>query len=536
MARSKIIEGIVGGYNNSNVSKVGRSVTCNFVPESQGKGASTTMILRSISGTSMYKEMPESNCRGMYRVSRGFTGSSMLYVVYGANLYLIYENNGSPISYKIGGVSNGISEPVSMCETNGYGDAHPHLVIADGSQVFAVDMTLQPGDQVNDYRAITLPVRSDGETYIRPSHVAYLFGYLAVLDQGTDSFYLSYRYPFEELDSANQIDYDIFMTEKYAHRGKEVACEWSTDASLALTKAGSFLYVFGERSYQFFNYNADEDVPFQCPDTACGDIGILAPRSLATIGTSVYWLGSSDIGENGVWMIDKNQVTRISTGDIEHEISALTNRTDAVAQAWHENGHIYYALSFRQDSRTFVYDVVEKLWHTRATYDSNRPACEGMWRPQYATLAYGKLFFGDMHSNALIIQDNNRWKEWDDTPIVRRRVSGIVTDNFSTWYCDGLKLLANVGQLSLNQVYGVGVNPPDPDLVPCVAMRYSWDGGMTWSDQEEASAGPMGRYDWQLEWFGLGMGELLSVEITTSDPWPMAIVAAKVQGEATSVF
>lgn len=532
MARAKIIEGIVGGYTNSNVSKVCRSVTCNFVPETQSKESSSTMILRSISGSRLYLEMPESNCRGMYRISRGYTGSSMLYAVYGSNLYCIDDNGSNPIAYRIGTVSNGVSEPVSMCETNGYGDAKPHLIIADGSQVFAVDTTLLPAEQMADYRAIDLPLRSDGVTFIKPSHVAYLFGYLVVLDQNSDSFYVSYKYPFEELDpTTQQINYDIFQTQKYGGRGHEVACEWSPDASLALMKAGSFIYVFGERSYQFFNYNNDVDVPFQCTDTMCGDIGILAPRSIAAVGTSIFWLGSSDIGENGVWMIDKNQISRISTGDIEHEISALTNRADAVAQVWHENGHIYYALTFRQDSRTMVYDVVEKLWHTRASYDSSRPNCEGQWRAQYATLAYGHLMFGDMHGKALIVQDDNKWTEWDDLPIVRRRVSGIITDAFSSWYCDELKLIANVGQLSLNQLYGIGVQPPDPNLVPNVAMRYSWDGGMTWSDQEIASAGPLGRYDWQLEWFGLGMGELMAIEITTSDPWPMAIVAAKVQGE-----
>jgi hypothetical protein len=537
MSKPRIIEGICSGYNNSNVSKVGKSVTCNFVPESQGQGASTKMILRSISGTKLYLEMPESNCRGMYRVSRGFTGSSMLYVVYGAHLYLIYEDNGHPVAYQIGGVSNGISEPVSMCETNGYGDAHPHLVIADGVQVFAVDTTLQPGDQVNDYRAIALPVRNDGQTYIKPSHVAYLFGYLVCLDQGTDSFFRSYRYPFEELDpTTNQIDYDIFMTNSTDGRGNEMPCEWSADSSIALTKAGSFIYVFGERSYQFFHFTSDEHYPFQCPDTAAGDIGILAPRSIATIGTSVYWLGASDIGENGVWMIDKSTVTRISTVDIEHEISALTNRGDAVAQAWHEGGHIYYALTFRQDARTFVYDTAERLWHTRASYDPSRPNCEGVWRPQYATLAYNNLYFGDMHSNALVVQDNNRWKEWDDTPIVRRRATGIITDSFAPFYCDEVKLYANVGQFSLNESYGVGVHAPDPELEPSVAMRYSWDGGMTWSDQEIAYAGPLGRYDWQLEWYGLGMGELLSIEIVTSDPWPMAIIGAKISGEATSLM
>lgn len=535
MAKAKILEGIIGGYTNSNISKVCRSVSCNFVPETQSAEASTRMILRSINGTSVFCEMPEKNCRGIFRASRGYNGSPVLYAVFGSSLYLIKEDK---TYFKIGNVSNGVTEPVSMCETQGYGDNHPHLVIADGAQVHAVDTTLAPGDQAAYYRTINLPQREGStEALIRPTHIEYLYSYLVVLDSGSDAFYLSYQYPFEIVDEdTNEIDWDIFQTEKYNGKGFAVYSEWSADTTRALIKAGSFLYTFGDRSYQIFSYMNDVEYPFQSPDTAGGAIGIKAPRSVASVGGYVFWLGSSDIGENGVWMMIGNQLQRVSTGDIEHEIEALPNASDAVAQTWQERGHVFYALTFRDSNRTFVYDTTEKLWHTRATYDQNCPNNEAAWRPQFAHLAYGKLIYGTMNDKYLIYQDDNKWSEYDGLPIVRRRSSGIVTDGFTPFYCDCIKLLSNVGQFSLNEIYGIGVTAPNPDLQPKVALRYSWDGGMTWSQREIADAGPIGRYDWQLEWYGLGMGELLAVEISTSDPWPMAIVSAKVQGEPTSLL
>ena len=535
MSKANIINGICGGYTNSNVSKVCRSISCNFVPETQSSEASSRMILRSVCGSEVFCEMPEKNCRGIFRVSRGYTGAPVLYAVFGGSLYLIKEDK---TCFKIGNVSNGVTEPVSMCETQGYGDNHPHLVIADGAQLHAVDTTLQPGDQAAYYRAIDLPQRAGStEELIRPTHVEYLYSYLVVLDSGSDAFYLSYQYPFEILDEdTNEVNWDILQVEKYAGKGFAVYSEWSADITRALIKAGSFLYTFGDRSYQIFSYMNDVEYPFQSPDTAGGAIGIKAPRSCVAVGNAVFWLGASDMGENGVWMLNGNQISRVSTGDIEREIEALVNPQDAVGQTWQERGHIYYALTFRQSNRTFVYDTSEKLWHTRATYDQSAPNNEGAWRPQYAHLAYSKLIFGTLRDKYLICQADNKWTEFDGKPIVRRRVSGIITDGFSPFYCDSLKLLSNVGQFSLNEVYGTGVHAPDAGLEPKVSLRYSWDGGMTWSQQELAMAGPIGRYDWQLEWYGLGMGELLSVEISTSDPWPMAIVSAKIQGEPIAIL
>jgi len=530
MAQSKIIQGIVGGYAKSNIDRACQASSVNMFFDSQGAQSASSAIMRSIPGTSKALEMPEGKCRGLYRASRGVTGYPVLYGVWGSHLYLILQSNGRFVYHRIGTVSNGLEEPVSMCETNGYGDAHPRLIVADGIQLYAVDTTLQPPDQAADYKAIALPYTDASTTqYIKPSHVAYLYGYLAVLDQGTDAFVLSCQYPFEEDIYGD----DIFMLEDHTYtekvggqtitvtkkgnpQGFKIYSEWCADTTRAMINCGGFLYTFGDRSFQCFSYHDDINFPFQSPDTAAAAIGIKAPRSIAAIGKTVFWLGASDIGENGIFMAEGTNFKRISTKDIEREIGEFVVPSDAVAQAWQEYNHVFYAITFRNDKRTFVYDLTEGLWHIRSSFDDDMPGNEGLWRPQYATLAYNKLFFGTLQDNVLAVQDMNKWTEYDGLLMVRKRISGVILTDFSSFYCTSLKLIINNGQVS------------DPDLLPEILMRYTWDGSV-WSDQEAANVGPIGRYDWETVWWTLGYGEVLSVEVSCSDPYDFTIISAKIQ-------
>lgn len=538
MPKIALMQNLTAGYANSNVDKVCRAEVTNMYPEATSSQASAQRILRSISGTSTLLELPEARCRGLYRASRGPNGKPVLYGVFGAHLYLI-ERSGNRLVYsEIGEVSNALSEPVSMCETGGYShstdsdsqvqyatEAHPHLMVADGVQLYNVDTTLPPGTQRDTYQAVPLPLRpGTTDDPIRPSHVTYAYGYLLVLDQNTDAFYTSYQYPYEVLGSDNQIDKDILQTEKYGGYGFVTYGEWKSDTSVALASAGSYIYLFGTRSYQVFSYFDDINFPFQSPNTGGSEIGCLAPRSVATVGSQIFWLGASDIGQYGVYTMVGSNMERVSNPDIEREIASFSNPSDAIAQTWQEFGHIFYAITFRAGRKTFVYDVLEKEWHIRASYNSKMENTEDLWRPQFATLAFDKLCFGTLDDNKLIFQDDNNWKEYDGRLIRRRRKGGVITAEFGPWYCDRLKLILNSGQVN------------NPDLDPQISMRYSWDGGVTWSNQWIGSAGKQGLYNWLVEWDNMGMGEELTIEISTTDNWPMSLIAAKLQGEPCAIL
>lgn len=524
MMAQRIIQNIVGGIHRHEVEKVSRSYTQNMYPETVDADQSiTNKVLLSIKGNSLALHMEEGPCRGMFRASRGEDGKPVLYGCWGTSVYVIHETAEGFSKRRIGQVSNATGDPVHFAETGGEGSAHPHLVVVDGLSVFAVDTTLSDAYQAQDWRSIQLPTVVGDNTHtqkIKPTHVAYLYGYLIVNSKGSNAFYTSIQYPFETLDSNGNVIYDIFYADpngKYAGFGFVTYAEWNPDQISCLTSNGSFLYTFGPRSVQCFSYRDDLNMPFVSPDNAAESIGIRAPESLATCGPYTAWLAASDMGQNGIYLMQGNEKKRVSTISIERQISRMSYPEDAVGQFWSENSHVFYAITFRKDLVTLVYDITENEWHARESYEF------GLWRPMFATFAYNRIFFGQLDSDVLIYQDDSKYDEWDGLCIVRLRRGGAVYSDNSPFYVDAVNVTLNNGQID------------NPVLDPKVMMRYSTDGG-DWTDKELGCMGAIGRYDHQTTWWNLGLCRYLTLEISCSDPVDFAIVSAKINASPCNIF
>ena len=570
----KLIENIAGTISKSNLVKVGLGEAVNMFVEQQQNfnEKSTSLVMRSVMGEVLAQNIT-GKCRGMYRVSRGYDNKPVLYAVYDTTLYLIDSNNNA-ISI---GTINSYTTECHMTETGGYGSAHPHLIIVDGTSVYAVNTGLSIGDQQLDLKRIDLPYRVNSTTeYIKPTHCAYLYGYLIVNDAGTDAFYTSYQYPFEiensepdsfyaereqfiawwsGLDDATKEQYksgqisdqyyteykdfidgnaddtpevdDIFRvhTVEFANYGFITYSEWCPDNTIALCSNGSKLYTFGERSWQVFSYNDDKNNPFTSPDNAAGNVGIKAPNSLAMLGNTVLWLANSDIGDNGVFMIKDTTLTRISTQDIERELTQLANLETGYASIWQEHQHVFYSLTFEDAKKTYVYDVTENAWHYRASYDSKNHLT--YWRYNHATYAYSKIYVGT--TNALAYMDENKYTEHDGKVIYKMRRGSVLTSNDQPFYIDSAEIICNNGQLSFDNHYD------NIEMNPRISIRYSWDGA-TFSDYEDYYMGKLGRYDYSTVIWQLGMGSYFTLEVSTTEPIPFAIENLKVAYSPTSMF
>ncbi len=570
----KLIENIAGTISKSNLIKIGMGESVNLYLEQQQNSneKSTSLVMRSAMGEVLAQNIT-GKCRGMYRVSRGYDNKPVLYAVYDTTLYLIDSNNNA-ISI---GTINSYTTECHMTETGGYGSAHPHLIIVDGTSVYAVNTGLSIGDQQLDLKRIDLPYRVNSTTeYIKPTHCAYLYGYLIVNDAGTDAFYTSYQYPFEisnsesdsfyeereqfitwwtGLDDATKEQYkageiqdqyyteykdfidgnaddtpevnDIFRvhTVEFANYGFITYSEWCPDNTIALCSNGSKLYTFGERSWQVFSYNDDKNNPFTSPDNAAGNVGIKAPNSLAMLGNTVLWLANSDIGDNGVFMIKDTELTRISTQDIERELTQLTNLETGYASIWQEHQHVFYSLTFEDAKKTYVYDVTENAWHYRASYDSKNHLT--YWRYNHATYAYSKIYVGT--TNALAYMDENKYTEHDGKVIYKMRRGSVLTSNDQPFYIDSAEIICNNGQLSFDNHYD------NIEMNPRISIRYSWDGA-TFSDYEDYYMGKLGRYDYSTVIWQLGMGSYFTLEVSTTEPIPFAIENLKVAYSPTSMF
>ena len=574
----KLITNIAGGITKSNISKVGLGESVNMYPEVQTQGdTSCTILNRSIQGEVLAATI-NGRCRGMYRVSRGYDNKPTLYAVYHHSLYIINKNN--QVNW-IGNIPSHGSE-CHMTETGGYGSAHPHLIIVDGTSVYAVNTGLSIGDQQMDFKTIKLPVRVNTNQQIKPTHCAYLYGYLIVNDAQTDAFYTSYQYPFEIQDSEppsfyeersqfvtwwttltdqQKLEYqagniqdsyytqykdfitgkaddtpevnDLFRvgTVQFGKYGFVTYSEWCPDNTTALCSNGSKLYTFGERSWQVFSYNDDINNPFSSPDNAAGNVGIKSPNSLSMLGNTVLWHGSSDVGEDGIFMISDTTIKRVSTQDIEREISQLEDNETGYSSIWQEHQHTFYSLTFEKAKKTYVYDVNENAWHYRASYDTSNNLT--YWRYNHATFAYNKVYVGT--DNALCYMDENRFSEHDGRVILKLRRGGILTNNDQPFFIDSAELICNQGQHSFKDKERVIHDHYYPDFNPRVSIRYSWDGS-TWSDYEDYYLGKIGNYDYSTTIWHCGMGSYFTLEVSTTEAIPFCIENLKVSFSPCSNF
>lgn len=531
-SRVLLVQNIAGSFSRSNLVKVGLGDAVNMYQETTNPTEhSTSLLMRSADGERRFvAEDLDGKCRGMYRVSRGIDAQPALYAVFGQKLYLIHDDGTAD---EIATIYTHSTE-VRMVETGGYGDAHPHLLMVDGTSCYAVDVTIPVASQRADFRTIDLPVKTtDSAEHVHPTHVAYAYGYAVINDKDTDASYVSYQYPFEVTNDQNEIDYDIWRLSSTNNVGFIMYSEWCTDVTSAVISNQSKIYTFGPRSWQAWSFNDDKNNPFSSPDNAAGNIGLKAVNSLAQLGTTTIWLGSSDIGENAVYMLSDTTLTRVSTGDLERELTQVKNPENAYASIWQEHRHVFYSLTFEDSKVTYVYDVGENAWHRRASYDVTNNLT--FWRYNHATFAYNRTMVAC--DKALCFLDEHAYDEHDGRRILKLRRGGVMTSNDQQFYIDSAEIVCNNGQHDTrfaNLATGAMDQPVD-DVNPRIQIRYSWDGA-TFSDYEDYYLGHVGAYEWQTIVWHLGLGRYFTLEISTTEKIPFAIENLKVAWSPCATF
>lgn len=547
MATSKLISNIVGQSSKYDLAKISMSYTQNMFEETvDANESSITKILKSIPGVGPNQVNTVDRVmaidgidkvRGIFVTSEtAWSGKSSIYVVIGNDLYLFHLNT----MMFIGKVSNGINTVhFAECQSNGSFDKY--IVIVDGINAFALNIDQVPLQQRSNILQLQLPERfnSNNGQKIQPTHVAYLYGYIVVNDKDSDFFYVSYQYPFNKFVSGTQtVDTNIFEvgSQQYGNKGHYTMAEWQPDDINALCSNNSRLFVFGKKSYQVFQYTNDINNPFSSPDTAAKKIGLMEPESLAQIGEYTMWLGSSDVGNMGIFLNanGSTESTRVSTYSIEQQLSKATYLKDISATMYQDQGHIFYLLAVPSLNTTFCYDIKEQSWSNRVSYDSSnlnriwnytKIAADddgNIWTcyvsPEKWSEAKQKyvstVFFGK-----LLHTSNLDYVDTDTKPIVRIRRGGIISNDNKHFYINNIEFHMNNGQSAY----------PDMNNEPMkIGLAYSVDGA-TWTDKETVEVGGQGEYDWDAIFYNLGLGKYFAVEVSCSDNCPFGLYNMTIQ-------
>jgi hypothetical protein len=251
--------------------------------------------------------------------------------------------------------------------------------------------------------------------------------------------------------------------------------------------------------------------------------GCAAAGTVAKADNTVFWLGADDKGAGIVWRADGYTPLRISTHAIESAIGSYSTIADAFAFTYQQEGHIFYVLTFPTAGATWCYDAATQLWHERAWRDPDTGQLT-RWRPSCHVYANGEHLVGDFETGGVYALDLDTFTD-DGAPILRQRRTAT----------SEVAAAAHVLQLPAGR-HGNRRRPGSDGqgAVPLLMLRYSSDGGHTWSPERTATVGAAGQYGARAKFNRLGSGRNRVWEISMTDPVKFAVFGAVVDGEVGS--
>jgi Phage stabilisation protein len=261
--------------------------------------------------------------------------------------------------------------------------------------------------------------------------------------------------------------------------------------------------------------------PFQRVPGTMMQSGIGAPFSVARFGDSFALVAKDTRGDSTIEIMEGYTMKRISTHAVEQSLmNEVTD--DAIAYTYQIEGHEMYVVTFPSigDGLTWVYDLSTQQWHkwlawdeNTATYYRHRSNCGCYFNNEYIV--------GDFENGKLYSIENEVYTE-DGAMIRRLRRAIHLTTDLQRQYFDSFQIQFQPG-VGLNLGQG-----QDPQAM----LRWSNDGGSTWSNEHWVTIGKIGQYANRALWRRLGWSRDRIFEVVVSDPIKAVIISAELKASA----
>lgn len=275
------------------------------------------------------------------------------------------------------------------------------------------------------------------------------------------------------------------------------------------------IYLLGEISSEVWVDVGTSPFPFQRIPGTSTQHGIAAKFSVARLGNSFAYLSRNNRGQAEIVQMNGYVPQRISTHAVEN---SLTNQTvsDAIAWTYQLEGHEVYVISFPTLQLTWAYDIASGMWH-KWQYTNNLGQYE-RHRGNCCAVFQGLVMVGDYANGSIYKLDPNNYTDNGQHIRRLRRCPHLVAD-LQRFYFE---------ELQIQFQPGVG-NSVDPGVNPQAMLRWSNDGGSTWSNEHWTSIGAMGKYKNRAIWRRLGMARDRIFEVSVTDPVKAVIVSANLK-------
>ena len=445
----------------------------NLFPEIVPEAGKEPAFLMRAPGLRKLTEVGFGPIRGLWALG------NFMYVVSGTTLYKVSTTYTATSLGTIAGTG-----PVSMSD--------------NGTQIFIA--ANGPGyiynSVTNVFAQITDPDFPGAVT------VGYLDGYFVFNEPNSQKFWVT-----QLLDGSSVDPLDF------------ASAEGAPDGLVGLIVDHREVWLFGTNSVEVWYDAGLLDFPLQRIQGAFNEIGCAAAYSIAKMDNGLFWLGKDARGQGVVYRANGYTGQRISTHAVEWQIQQYGNLSDAIGYTYQQDGHSFYVLIFPSANTTWVYDVATQAWHERAGWSNgdwtrHRSNCQVFFNSEVIVGDYedGRIYAFDLD----YYQDDDQIQRW-----------------YRTWRAlptgtNNLRRTAH-HSLQIDLESGTGLNLGQGSD-PQVMLRWSDDGGHTWSNEHWAGIGKIGEYYKRVFFRRLGMTLKLRdrvYELSMTDPVKTAIMGAE---------
>lgn len=429
--------------------------------------ANAPMTFYSTPGRKLFSQVPgEGGMRGLFVLSNGS--------IYAARGYAIYRYESS--AWVVAAYLASAAGPVYASD-NGIS-----VVFVDGT-------TTAPVINMDTKKATVMT----GEGWYGADFVDFVNGFFVFNKPNSQQFYITGAYDLilDPLDFASS--------------------ESTPDKLVRVIRDHNDLILFGEKSTDIFGPSGGGDFPFAAITGATMEVGCVAPHGVVKMDNTVWWIGNDARGDAMVWKMAGYQPQRVSTHALEEEMRTYARLDDAIAYSYQQSGHSFYVLTFPTAGKSWAFDAATGQWSERAYRTANnkltrlRDNCHAFYQRRHLV--------GDWENGNIYELDPETYTD-NGAPIARLK-------SFQHMSSNGVRQFFE--KLTIDMQAGIGSNS---EPAPVVYLRWSDDGGFTWSNLLTASAGEVGQYLNKPNFRRLGSGRDRVFEISTAAKCPIAFQGA----------
>jgi len=472
---------------NRDRSRSGNTDQCvNIYPEDiDGPKGPEIGLLISVPGKRLLGTIGPGPIRGMYEGNDG-----LMYVVSGAGVYSATTGYAGTLLGTIDSSSGAVS------------------IINSPTQILVVDGT---GGWVWDRVALTFTktIENAGTDCVNPTAAIYQDGFGIVNSDDNQIYQTNYN------DLAA-------MTSGSPATANNAYVQNSSKNVVTLFDLKEEVWIFKEDSIEIWINQGAAGFAFTPLQGVSIPVGCSALASVAQLGESIAWLGGSEQGNGVVYMSVGYQAVPITTPALSTRFQNFSSLSDAVAWGYQKDGHYFYVITFPIEGESWAYDLKTKKWHRRAGFNN------GVMTRDIANCSVffnGLNIVGDYQNGNIYALDN---EVFTDNGMNRKWVR--------SWRALPSSMPQGVPMSfdSLQILLETGITVP-AGTNPQIMLRWSDDGGYTWTQEFQVQMGKTGETSWRAikircgsTKIGTGMDRIW--EISGVDPVEIKITGATFEG------